>query len=136
MAKPVILLDTIRMQWTFRKCLLGEVRKIAKPKGAFDIPKSTIYCRQDFLFVQCTKELHHNCYYLNNSCEALILVVYYVADKLSERSGQKNWKCTCSSSLQGDQSNILKLNCSRSCDCSPGMLLILWYNHPEFLNCY
>lgn len=51
----------------------------------------------------------------------LIWIQRSICDKLSERSGQKNWKCTCSSSLQGDQSNILKLNCSRSCDCSPAV---------------
>lgn len=49
----------------------------------------------------------------------LIWIQQSICDELSERSGLKNWKCTCSSSLQGDQSNILKSNCSRSCDCSP-----------------
>ncbi|XVF46313.1 hypothetical protein PTKIN_Ptkin03bG0017700 [Pterospermum kingtungense] len=33
--------------------------------------------------------------------------------------GVNNWTCTCSSSYQGNQSYVLKSNCSRSCDCSP-----------------
>ncbi|KAA3489529.1 receptor-like serine/threonine-protein kinase NCRK isoform X1 [Gossypium australe] len=37
-------------------------------------------------------------------------------DEFSNTSGVSNWTCTCSS---GNQSYILKSNCSRSCDCNP-----------------
>ncbi|KAJ0084146.1 hypothetical protein Patl1_30663 [Pistacia atlantica] len=43
-----------------------------------------------------------------------------LCDDLSGTSGVSNWTCTCSSSNQGNQSNILKSNCSTSCDCNPG----------------
>ncbi|KAK8598365.1 hypothetical protein V6N13_094337 [Hibiscus sabdariffa] len=33
--------------------------------------------------------------------------------------GTSNWTCTCSSLYHGKQSDVLKSNCSRSCDCSP-----------------
>ncbi|XP_031285096.1 receptor-like serine/threonine-protein kinase NCRK isoform X2 [Pistacia vera] len=42
-----------------------------------------------------------------------------LCDDLSGTSGVSNWTCTCSSSNQGNQSNILKSNCSTSCDCNP-----------------
>ncbi|XP_044469795.1 receptor-like serine/threonine-protein kinase NCRK isoform X2 [Mangifera indica] len=42
-----------------------------------------------------------------------------LCDELSGTSGVSNWTCTCSSSNQQNQSNILKSNCSTSCDCNP-----------------
>ncbi|XP_044506185.1 receptor-like serine/threonine-protein kinase NCRK isoform X2 [Mangifera indica] len=42
-----------------------------------------------------------------------------LCDELSGISGVSNWTCTCSSSNQGNQSNILKSSCSTSCDCNP-----------------
>ena len=56
-----------------------------------------------------------------------------VADELSGTSGVNKWTCKCSSTSQGNQSYALKSNCSTSCDCLPGMLLLLWYMHPEAL---
>ncbi|KAJ4726065.1 putative Kinase [Melia azedarach] len=49
----------------------------------------------------------------------LIWIQQSLCDELSDTSGLNNWTCICSSSLQGNQSNNLKLNCSTSCDCSP-----------------
>ena len=44
-----------------------------------------------------------------------------MADVLSDTSSINKWTCTCSSANQGSQNYTLAANCSKSCDCSPGM---------------
>ncbi|KAK4849766.1 hypothetical protein QYF36_000618 [Acer negundo] len=48
----------------------------------------------------------------------LIGIQQGLCDELSNTSGVSNWTCSCSSLYQGNQSSILKSNCSSSCDCS------------------
>ncbi|XVE79788.1 hypothetical protein DITRI_Ditri14bG0084000 [Diplodiscus trichospermus] len=50
---------------------------------------------------------------------SLIWIQQGLCDEISNTSGVNNWTCTCSSFYQGNQSYVLKSNCSRSCDCSP-----------------
>ncbi|EOY34403.1 hypothetical protein QUC31_018463 [Theobroma cacao] len=50
---------------------------------------------------------------------SLIWIQHGLCDELSNTSGVNNWTCTCSSLNQGNQTSVLKSNCSRSCDCSP-----------------
>ncbi|KAE8677083.1 Receptor-like serine/threonine-protein kinase NCRK [Hibiscus syriacus] len=49
----------------------------------------------------------------------LIWIQQGLCDELSNTSGTRNWTCTCSSLYPGKQSDVLKSNCSRSCDCRP-----------------
>ncbi|GMI96987.1 hypothetical protein like AT2G28250 [Hibiscus trionum] len=49
----------------------------------------------------------------------LIWIQQGICDEFSNTSGISNWTCTCSSLYPGKQSDDLKSNCSRSCDCSP-----------------
>ncbi|KAE8670485.1 Receptor-like serine/threonine-protein kinase NCRK [Hibiscus syriacus] len=49
----------------------------------------------------------------------LIWIQQGLCDEFSNTSGTRNWTCTCSSFYPGKQSDVLKSNCSRSCDCSP-----------------
>ncbi|KAL4295283.1 hypothetical protein GQ457_12G029800 [Hibiscus cannabinus] len=48
-----------------------------------------------------------------------ILIQQGLCDEFSDTSEKSNWTCTCSSVYPGNQSDALKYNCSRSCDCSP-----------------
>ncbi|XVF20257.1 hypothetical protein REPUB_Repub11eG0182100 [Reevesia pubescens] len=50
---------------------------------------------------------------------SLIWIQQGLCDEISNTSGLNKWTCTCSSLYQGNQSYVLKSNCSRSCDCSP-----------------
>ncbi|KAB2038649.1 hypothetical protein ERO13_D03G136300v2 [Gossypium hirsutum] len=49
----------------------------------------------------------------------LILIQQVLCDEFSNSSGSNKWTCTCSSLHPGKQSDVLKSNCSRSCNCSP-----------------
>ncbi|XVF68552.1 hypothetical protein PTKIN_Ptkin11bG0011900 [Pterospermum kingtungense] len=50
---------------------------------------------------------------------SLVWIQQGLCDEISKTSGISNWTCTCSSLYRGNQSFVLKSNCSRSCDCSP-----------------
>ncbi|KAF3958267.1 hypothetical protein CMV_016809 [Castanea mollissima] len=50
---------------------------------------------------------------------SLIWIQQSHCDELSDTSGLNKWTCKCSSTYQGNQSYVLKFNCSSSCDCLP-----------------
>ncbi|GAV62658.1 Pkinase domain-containing protein [Cephalotus follicularis] len=52
----------------------------------------------------------------------LIWIQQCLCVEQSHMPGINNWTCTCSSSYHGNESSVLKFNCSTSCDCSPGSL--------------
>lgn len=54
-------------------------------------------------------------------------VEYLAADELSDTSGTNKWTCKCSYAYQGNHSYAVKSNCSASCNCIPGMQILLWY---------
>ncbi|KAE8674587.1 Receptor-like serine/threonine-protein kinase NCRK [Hibiscus syriacus] len=49
----------------------------------------------------------------------LIWIQQGLCYEFSNTSGKRNWTCTCSSVYPEKQGDVLKSNCSRSCDCSP-----------------
>ena len=68
-----------------------------------------------------------NIYSAKNPCLFLCLPLFF-ADETFDTSSLNKWRCRCS--LQGNQSYSLA-NCSKSCDCHLGILLIFYWNEDK-----